>query len=70
MKDRVLRAVLELITKDRDGEQVNHTEITGVVQSFGKKFYFQLEIFQYEKIIQLERDIFFAFFFFTLKLST
>jgi cullin 1 len=38
VKDRVLRAVIELITKDRDGEQVNHTEITGVVQSFGTFF--------------------------------
>ena len=35
IKDKVLRAVLELITKDRDGEQINQSEVRGVIESYG-----------------------------------
>ena len=31
-----MRAVIELITRDRDGDQVNHSEISGVIQSYGQ----------------------------------
>lgn len=37
LKDRILRATLDLITQDRDGEQVNLALISGVVNSYGVK---------------------------------
>lgn len=57
MKDRVIRAVLELITRDRDGDQVSHTEISGVIQSYGNS-------------ILLLLVVLFSYFIFTVKLGT
>jgi hypothetical protein len=34
-KDRIMKAVNELVTKERDGEQISHSELSGVVASFG-----------------------------------
>lgn len=35
LKDRIVRAAIEQVTRDRDSEQVNVSEIYGVVQSYG-----------------------------------
>lgn len=35
IKDRLIRALLELIQRDRDGEQVNQSEVRGVIESYG-----------------------------------
>ncbi len=36
VKDRLVRSLLELITKERDGELINERVVAGVIQSFGK----------------------------------
>jgi hypothetical protein len=36
VQDRLLRSLLELITKERDGELINSTVVAGVIQSFVK----------------------------------
>jgi hypothetical protein len=36
VKDRLVRSLLELMTKERDGELINTTAVTGVIQSFVK----------------------------------
>jgi len=35
VKDRLVRSLLELITKERDGELINERVVAGVIQSFG-----------------------------------
>jgi len=35
VKERLLRALLQLLTKERDGEVINSTVLAGVIQSFG-----------------------------------
>ena len=35
IKDRLIRALLALIQRDRDGEQVNHSDVRGVIESYG-----------------------------------
>ena len=35
IKEKLLRALLELLTKERDGEQVNQSEVRGVIESYG-----------------------------------
>lgn len=36
VKERIMKAVQELITRDRDGEQINQGIVTGIVQSYVK----------------------------------
>ncbi len=42
VKDRLVRLLLELITKERDGEMINNTVVAGVIQSFGNSLFFLL----------------------------
>jgi hypothetical protein len=36
VRERLLRAVEELITKDRDGEQISPSQVSGLVQCLSK----------------------------------
>jgi hypothetical protein len=37
VKDRLVRSLLELMTKERNGELINERVVAGVIHSFGKR---------------------------------